>query len=52
MLFILDQYYDDYDVNFMLGRTVELVNNEHGAPYLELDDGTRVEYDALLCCTG
>ncbi len=36
----------------MLGREVTYINNEHGSPYLELEDGSRVEYDALLCCTG
>ena len=40
------------DVNYMLGRTLHSIYNKHGKPHIELDDNTRIEYDALLCATG
>lgn len=40
------------DVNFQLGRSLHSFYNEHGKPYLLLDDGLRLEYDTVLCATG
>ncbi len=36
----------------MLGRSLHAIYNEHGKPYVILEDGIRIEFDALLCCTG
>ena len=40
------------DVDLFLGRTVVEVVGEHGAPYLLLEDGMRMEYDAMLVAVG
>ena len=47
-----DEWYDDMDVNYQLGRSLHALYNEHGKPYLMLDDGLRLEYDTVLCATG
>lgn len=35
-----------------LGREVHAIYNEHGKPYVMLEDGLRIEYDALVCAPG
>ena len=36
----------------MLGRTLHSIHNAHGKPYIMLEDGIRIEYDALMVATG
>ena len=37
-----EDYYDEYDIEYMLGRRVCYVNNKHGVDYIVLEDGLRL----------
>lgn len=39
-------------VKYMLGRNVVSIENTHGNPSITLEDGLKLEYDAILVATG
>lgn len=36
----------------MMGRECAIVDKTHGSPHIKLEDGLRIEYDALVLATG
>jgi len=47
-----EEYYDEQGIEFLLGREVKVVKNVHGSPHIELEDGLKIEYDALMVASG
>jgi len=47
-----EEFYEEHGIEYLLGREVKGVNNKHGIPHVILEDGLRIEYDALLVASG
>ncbi|KRX10397.1 Rieske [2Fe-2S] iron-sulfur domain [Pseudocohnilembus persalinus] len=45
-------WFKQYGVSLMMGRECVYVDKTHGSPHIKLEDGLRLEYDALVIATG
>ena len=47
-----EDWYEANNINYQLGHHITSINNQHGQPYVLMDDSIKVEYDAVLLATG